>query len=103
MAAGGFECLKVYDLRHKIANKKYQRLIRSRLFWTAVIGMLAASGFFAWGVYAGRPDASAAQLAIAGIAARSLIRDGLSAITAKQPVKLGGGDEQAISTRDLFR
>lgn len=102
-AAAAFECLKVYDLKHKLANKKYRRLIRSGLFWVVVIGMLAASGFFSWVVYAERADASAAQLAIAGIAARSVIREGLSTITAKNPVKLGNDGERKLSARDIFQ
>jgi len=102
-AAAAFECLKLYDLKHKVSHKKYKKLIHSTLFWLVVAGMLAASGFFAWVFYAERADASAAQLAIAGIAARAFIREGLAAATSKQPVKLGSEDNQRLSARDIFQ
>lgn len=101
-AAAAFECLKLYDLRHKLTQKKYIRLVKSKLFWIVVCGMLGASGFFSWVVYAERADVSVAQLALAGIAARSIIREGATAITSKQMIKLGES-ESALSARDIFQ
>lgn len=98
-AAAAFEVLKVYELRTKLSSKSYLRLIRSPLFWLATLGMVLASGFFAWVFYANSQDVTAMELALSGVAARSFVREGLTATTSR-PVKLG--DEQPSPLRDMF-
>jgi len=101
-AASAFELLKLYELKHKLTNKKTTRLLHSGLFWITVAGMIAASGFFAWVFYAERPHATAAELALCGVAARSLVREAVAALSVKQGVKLGDDGQEALSLRDLF-
>jgi hypothetical protein len=98
--AAAFEILKLYEIKHKLASKQHARLLRSGLFWLVVVGMIAASGFVAWAFCAGQPNAFPAKVALMGIAARSLARDGLAAISAKQSIKLG--DDGRLSFRELF-
>jgi hypothetical protein len=87
-AAVSFELLKLYGLRGKLTSKKYTARMRSPLYWLVALGMVLASGFFAWVFYAERADATALQLALAGIASRSLLRDGIGALTSRH-VDLG--------------
>jgi hypothetical protein len=101
-AAASFELLRLWDARQTLTSKKYALLIRSPLFWAVALGMVAASGFFSWVFYVDRPDTTAAELAVAAVAARSLVRQGTGTLLGKNTVKLGPTDEQ-VSLGDVLR
>jgi hypothetical protein len=101
-AAAAFEVLRLYEYRHELSSRKYARLMKSALFWLVALGMVAASGFFAWAFYAGRGNVTVAELALSGVAARSLVRQGVGTLSAKSSVKLGSPDD-GLSLRDVLR
>src|SRR5262245_21068913 len=108
-AAAAFEVLRVYEHRHTLSARKYTRLMRSKAFWSITIGMIAASGFFAWVFYAERAAPRVAELAVAGVAARALVLQGTAALTARKSIDLGRRsstdprNEDDLSLRDLLR
>ena len=54
--------------------------------------MLAASGFLAWAFYQGEPNTKAWNFVLAGIAARTLVRQIASAKFTHSEIKLGEPD-----------
>jgi hypothetical protein len=90
-AAASVELLKIYELRGKLASKRYAALLRAPLFWTVVAGMLVASGFIAWAANA-ESDASVWQIVLSAIGARSLIRGTAEMRVANRSISLGGND-----------
>lgn len=101
--AGALELLKLYELRGKMNLVKYQKQMRSPVFWAIVVGMLLASGFIAWAFHEGATDVSAWSVVITGVAARSVIHGALAARAANGAVTMGEkpvGDE--LSWRDAF-
>jgi hypothetical protein len=101
MGAASLELLKLYEYRGHLGTAKVKKLLASPLFWAVVVGMLGASGFLAWAMYANSNDASILHIAAAGAAVRSLIRQGGGATVANQgKVTLG---EQGITLAEIFR
>lgn len=100
--AAAFELLKLYDMRGRISESKFNKIIRSPMFWSIVAGMLAASGFIAWTINDGNPNASAWQVVISGIAARSFIRETVGATVVNRPLKIGTDTNSSFHLRDIF-
>jgi hypothetical protein len=94
--AGAFEVLKYWDLQHKLTPGKFSKLLRSSVFWIPVVGMLVASGFVSWAYFDGRPAAMTWDFLMAGVAARTLLREGSSRFV--QPTgHLGPSEELRLS------
>jgi len=107
--AAAFEVLKVYELRGKLEQKRYQALIRSVWFWLSVVGMVSASGFFSWAYCsdisnsADNPNGvSNWQLVIVAIAARSIGRSAIEAFVSNERNTLGEEDDD-FDIKDAFR
>ena len=93
--------LKLWEYYGALPHKKWKALPSSAQYWLLVIGMLLASGFFSWVICEQSPSSTAIQVATAGIAARSLIRQFLAAKTSNRSTKLG--DEDTLTMSDLLR
>lgn len=102
--AAAFEALKLWELQGKLEARKFRRLMWSFVFWGPFLMMVLASGFFAWAYWAGK-TATPWDLVIAGIAARSLIRESIATAFAhaKPEETLGQPTESDVSLRDVFR
>ena len=101
--AAAFELLKIWDYRGKLKPQKFERLIRSPMFWSILLGMLVASGFFAWvfNVNAGYVGNEAIKpVVLTGIAARTILREVTAAGMTYKSEALG--DDDSISARDIF-
>lgn len=96
--AASLEIFKLYEYKAKLAEKKYQRLMRSIPFWATVAAMLCASGFIAWAINSQIPNVPPLPVICTGIAARSIAREGLALGAARSGTKLGDG----LSLRDIF-
>jgi hypothetical protein len=97
-SAVAMELLKLYELRGKLHSKKFSRLRRSPLFWIAVVGMAASSGFLAWAINANASDPTVLQVALSGIGAQSIVRKLIEARNANSgDINLGESD-----LRDAF-
>ena len=81
-------------------KKKYQKLMKSASFWGVVLGMLVASGFIAWAFHTGSQDLRVWNVVLTGMAARSLVRESISAQVANAPTKLGS--DAAVTVKDIF-
>ena len=93
-----FEVLKVYEYRHKLTSQKWKKMLRSKLYWGVFVGMVLASGFFAWAFNAKHQEVDAWQVVLSGIASRSLIRELLAAKAASADKVMG--DE--VDAKDIF-
>lgn len=101
--AASLEMLKAYEYRAKLNLKKFQKLIRSPLFWSVVAGMLLASGFIAWAANVDRTEVRIWEVVATGIAARSIIRDVFASKEASKPTKLGNDTAiDSINMKDIF-
>lgn len=99
-AAAALELLKLYERREALPNKRFQRLIRMPLYWIVTVGMICASGYFAWVFHADAPDATPAELSFSALAARSLVREGFGVAKARGALHLG--EKQDGSIGDIF-
>ena len=101
--AGAFsmEIMKMYQLRSKLTLKKYQKMFKSISFWIVTIGMIIASGFFAWVINATSLSPTILQIVISGIGANSIIRNiSANAILKKDGIELGRDDD--FNIKDIF-
>ncbi|KAA3658015.1 MAG: hypothetical protein DWQ04_26395 [Chloroflexi bacterium] len=98
--AAALELLKLYDYRGKLTKKKYNKLMKSFSFWVVVLGMLVASGFIAWAFHAGSQDLRIWNVVMTGMAARSIVREAVSAQVVNASTKLG--DQDSITAKDIF-
>jgi hypothetical protein len=96
------ELFKLYELREKLARKKSRALFQSPVYWIATLGMLCASGILAWLINASVQNPTPWQLAIAGIAGRSLLRVPGEVTAAKGKLHAGRGDS-TVDLLDVFR
>jgi hypothetical protein len=96
--AACLEIFKLYEYKAKLAEKKYQKLMRSIPFWGVVAAMLCASGFIAWVFNSQIPNIPPLPVVCTGIAARSIVREAAAVGVARSGTKLG--DE--VSLRDIF-
>lgn len=94
------ELLKLYELRGRLSTVKYVKLAHSPLFWVVSTGMILSSGFIAWAVNSGVPNATPLQVVLAGIGARGLVRGIGETGTANAPDNLG---EDRITLRDILQ
>lgn len=101
MGGASVELMKLYEYRGKLTTCRFQKLLRSPLYWAAIGAMIAVSGFVAWAVNASSSSVNAWQLVLTGIAAHTIIRDVAAAKEANAPTKLGGDDEDRVTLRDL--
>src|SRR4051812_20435188 len=76
--AAAFEGLKLWELQGKLDEAKFREALKSLVFWLPLLLMLSAAGFFAWAYYDGVPTVKAWDLVIAGVGARTLIREAIS-------------------------
>lgn len=97
--AASAEVLKAYEIKGKLTTQKYKRMMRSFVFWSVVIGMIAAAGFITWAVNAKIP-ASELQLLATGICCRSIVREFFSAGASRRRLQLGANDNKVVS--DMF-
>ena len=77
-----FEGIKLYERRATLTDEDFRRTVRSPLVWTLAAGLIFGSGFFAWVFYESRENVTALEVAIGGIACRSIIRNILAGIDA---------------------
>ncbi len=105
--AGAFEVLKYWDLRDKLTPGKFDKLLRSKVFWIPVAGMLSASGFVSWAYFDGRPAALTWDYLMAGVAARTLLREGSTRLVHSGPQGAGGhlgaADADDLRLRDVLQ
>ncbi|MGK3961576.1 hypothetical protein WMF38_51775 [Sorangium sp. So ce118] len=98
------ELMKAYELREKLTTSKFRRLLRSKLFWLVELGMIFTSGFVAWLINAAAQTATPWQVAVAGIAARGLLRSAGEASAARSRLVGGAEDpEEKLSLKEIFR
>ena len=100
--AASLEILKLYQFHARLTQKKFQALARSPLFWSVVLGMLAASGFIAWAMNIDTQDTTVWYVVMTGMAARSIVREIGATQTAMDSVKLGLADKEHITLKDVF-
>jgi hypothetical protein len=104
--AAAFEALKLWELQGKLTEAKFRKLLHSASMWIPLSLMLAASGFFAWAYYEGDAKATTWNFVLAGIAARTLVREVASASFAHSKIKLGSvagrQDPDTPHVRDFF-
>ena len=101
--AGAFEMLKYWDLQHKLSPGKFAKLLSSYVFWIPVLGMMVASGFVSWAYFDGRPTAMTWDYLMAGVCARTLIREGSSRFVHKTG-RLGEPDSSdELRLKDIFQ
>ena len=102
LGAGGaasLEVVKVYAIKHRLHLKKYQKIIRSPLFWATVIAMLLVSGFIAWAAHSGVEQVQNWHVVVTGVAARSVIRQ----LGESTPDGLKLGDDESVpKIRQMF-
>ena len=104
VGAGGavsVELLKFWEYRGKLDRRKFDRLIRSPMFWSAVAGFIASSGFLTWALFAEQASVRAAELVVTGAGCRSIIRELLAAKVASTPPVLGEEPDK-VSARDIL-
>jgi hypothetical protein len=87
--AAAFEALKVWELTGRLTETRFRRMLTSLKNWCLLVSMLAASGFLAWALYAGKPDVTPWNLAMSGIVIRTTVRELMSAAAAHSMPKLG--------------
>jgi hypothetical protein len=102
LGAASLELFKLYEYRGKLHLKKFQKLVRSPLFWLVVFGMLCAAGFIAWAMNMNRDGVSVWEVVVTGIAARSIVRELLAAKEAQSPIKLGEDSTDKVTVKDIF-
>ena len=100
IGAGCFELLKLWEYRGKLTAREFNKLRRSSMFWLTVLGMLVASGFFAWAFNAESDEATIQSVVISGIASRSIIRELIAAKVSNSDVKLG--PEDGVDIKKVF-
>ena len=102
-AAGALslELLKLYEIRGKLAQKRFQALLRSPMWWAVFAGMVLASGFLAWVMHVDGPPANVGSVVVSGMAARSLARGLVAARVANTGVTLGE-ERSSLTVRDMF-
>ena len=101
--AGAFsmEIMQMYQVRSKFTLKKYQKMFQSLSFWIVTIGMIIASGFFAWVINASSINPTILQIVISGIGANSIIRNiSANVVLKKDGIELGG--EEDFNIKDMF-
>lgn len=95
------ELMKAYQLRGKLSLKKYQKMLKSYLFWIVTIGMIIVSGFFAWVINVSSINPTILQIVISGIGANSIIRSiGENVVLKKNDIELG--DSKYFDIKDMF-
>ena len=101
--AASLEIVKVYSIKHRLHLKKYQKVMKSPLFWATVVGMMLVAGFIAWAAHSGAEHVQNWHVVVTGVAARSVLRQiGESTPT---DLKLGddGKDEDTLpKIRQMF-
>lgn len=98
--AASLEALRLYEYRGELNQAKMSALLSSPLFWSIVLGMLIASGFFAWALFSDSKGATVFQVAMAGAAMRSFIRQTTEGVVANQGAHLG--TTTTVTLRDIF-
>jgi hypothetical protein len=93
------ELLQLHIYRGRLTQKKYKALMSSLTFWLCNTGLILGAGLLAWGLNVDHNNPPIVNIFMTGIAARSVIRELLTAKTVNEPTKLGDSD---ISTKDIF-
>ncbi len=100
--AAAFEALKLWYFREKWTRAKFCSALSSSVLWIPLLLMLAASGFLAWAYYEKDVAASAWNLAMVGVTARTIIRESVSVWAIrklKHETKLGS---EHVTFGDIF-
>jgi hypothetical protein len=92
------ELLQLHIYQGRLTLKKYQKLFTSPLYWICTLGLILGAGLVAWGLNADQDNVGLTHVFVTGIAARSIVRELLTAKNATASTKLG--DE--ITQKDIF-
>src|SRR5688572_25105030 len=97
-ALGGLtlECLQVPVYRNRLTLEKYKALFREPIYWICTGMLVCGAGIAAWGFNQGNSSRTLTDVYITGIAARSIIRELITAKTSA--AKMGG----KLTAKDLF-
>lgn len=98
------EATRWFRLRERLNTAKYQRLLKSWLYWVVTIAMVAFGALvaFYWAV-SKEEIPTPFELLIAGAAAPSLLTNAVSTFLSKESTTLGQDDARnEVTFRDLF-
>ena len=93
------EILKAYELRAKLEQKKYLKLIKSKYFWLVTTAFIIVSGFFSWAFNENNPNATIFQIAITGMGASSIMR---RIVESLKSGRLFAGEKEDDSIGSMF-
>jgi hypothetical protein len=93
------ELFQPYIAKGRLSKAKYDKLLKSAVYWRCTIGLMVGSGLVAWAFNADMDNPGIAHVFSTGIAARSIIRQLLTAKNVKSQTMLGDGE---ITQRDVF-
>lgn len=93
------ELLQLEIYKGRLVQAKYRKLLGSSLFWICTLGLVFGAGLIAWGLNADRNDQRILDVFVTGVAARSIIRELLTAKNIRTPTRLGDAE---ITPRDIF-
>lgn len=97
------ELIKFYELSGNLTDTRFRKLLRSPRVWSAVLALLVASGLTAWAVHADEEHTKLLHVFITGAAARSVLRQLISARLSQRGLTLGNeplAEKQLLS--DVF-
>ena len=101
LGALSVEIVRVYELKHKLHYKKYQKIYKSLLFWIVVIAFFSISGFFTWIMNENNPNVTPWQLFFTGMGSSALIKKFAEGLYSKKELDAGSDNEQ-LELKDLL-
>jgi hypothetical protein len=93
------ELLQLHIYKGRITEQKYRKLLTAPLFWFCTGALVLGAGIVAWGLNADQDNQRIIDVFVTGIAARSIVRELLTAKNVTAPTKLGG---EQITQKDVF-
>src|SRR5438105_4569157 len=93
------ELLQLHIYKGRITQQKYRKLLVAPLFWLCTAALVVGSGLVAWGLNADQDNQRIIDVFVTGIAARSIVREMLTAKNVTAPTTLGG---EQITSKDIF-
>lgn len=105
LGSGLQEVLHWYELRFKLHERKYQRLLRSGQYWIVVIMTVLAAGLVTWAWFADSPAGTPPRhFLLFGFGIPLIFKKVAQTIRAAKPVNLGRSvsEEEVPSFADLY-
>src|SRR5258705_13963511 len=96
--AACLELMKFWELQGKLSETKFRKLLRSGKLWSALGGLILASGFITWAYFARTPNPAPLDLLCVGAAPRSVLRQGIASTTAHTPTVLDAAQDDFLLT-----